>query len=440
MVDLYYSGNIILSIQILNGKQNMQYLQTTLENGLRILTVERPQTETVSLGIWVNTGAAYENKEVNGISHFVEHMVFKGSKKRNSVQISEDIENVGGQNNAYTSKEFTAFYAKMLKNDLELALDVITDFIINPTFPIEEMEKEKEVVVQEIKQAIDTPDDVVFDYFQETAFPDQPLGRTILGPKENIHSFNPDILRSYMNTHYAANNTVVVAVGNLNHDEFVQMVKLRMSDYRKKTSFEIAPQIYQGGFYKEIRQIEQAHVLLGFKGVEYKNPLYYPISIFSTIFGGGMSSRLFQEIREKRGLVYSVYSYCSSQTANGLFGIYAGTSAEQLNTLIPVMIDEIKKVLNEKVTDKELNRAKVQLKASMLMALESSSSTAEVIARQTLIHNKVIPTEEIVQKINDVTREDILIAAQTIFSSTPTYTLLGDLQSYPEYDIIRKYL
>ena len=272
----------------------MQHQQTILENGLRIITAERPQTETVSLGIWVKTGAAYEKQEINGISHFVEHMVFKGSKKRNSVQISEEIENVGGQNNAYTSREFTAFYAKMLKNDVELALDVIADFVLNPTFPIEEMEKEKEVVVQEIKQAIDTPDDVIFDYFQETDFPNQPIGRTILGPKENVRSFNPDILHSYMKNNYAADNTVVVAVGNLKHDTFVQMVKDRMSDYRAKTSFDIAPQIYKGGFYKENRKIEQTHVLLGFNGIEYKNPLYYPISIFSTIFGGGMTSRLFQ--------------------------------------------------------------------------------------------------------------------------------------------------
>ncbi len=417
----------------------MQHQQTILENGLRIITAERPQSETVSLGIWVNTGSAYETEDINGVSHFVEHMVFKGSKKRNSIQISEEIENVGGQNNAYTSREFTAFYAKMLKNDVELALDVIADFILNPTFPLDEMIKEKEVVVQEIKQSIDTPDDVIFDYFQETAFPNQPLGRTILGPKENVRAFTPEIIQAYMKTNYAANNTVVVAVGNVKHENFVNMVKARMSNYQAQTSFKIAQQVYSGGHYQEVRPIEQAHVLIGYKGVEYKNPLYYPISIFSTIFGGGMSSRLFQEIREKRGLVYSVYSYHSSQTSTGLFGIYAGTSADQLNTLIPVIADEIKKTLNEKVTDKELNRAKVQLKASMLMALESSSSTAEVIARQMLLHNRVIPTEEIVAKIDNVTKDDILKAAQTLFSSNPTYALLGDLKEYPDYEKLKSY-
>ena len=417
----------------------MQHQQTILENGLRIITAERPQNETVSLGIWVNTGSAYETEDINGVSHFVEHMVFKGSKKRNSIQISEEIENVGGQNNAYTSREFTAFYAKMLKNDVELALDVIADFILNPTFPLDEMIKEKEVVVQEIKQSIDTPDDVIFDYFQETAFPNQPLGRTILGPKENVRAFTPEIIQAYMKTNYAANNTVVVAVGNVKHENFVNMVKARMSNYQAQTSFKIAQQVYSGGHYQEVRPIEQAHVLIGYKGVEYKNPLYYPISIFSTIFGGGMSSRLFQEIREKRGLVYSVYSYHSSQTSTGLFGIYAGTSADQLNTLIPVIADEIKKTLDEKVTDKELNRAKVQLKASMLMALESSSSTAEVIARQMLLHNRVIPTEEIVAKIDNVTKDDILKAAQTLFSSNPTYALLGDLKEYPDYEKLKSY-
>ena len=418
----------------------MQHQLTILDNGLRIITSEREHSETVSLGIWVNTGAAYEDKEINGISHFVEHMVFKGSEKRNSVQISEEIENVGGQNNAYTSREFTAFYAKMLKNDVELALDVIADFVLNPTFPNDEMIKEKEVVIQEIKQSIDTPDDVVFDYFQETAFPNQPMGRTILGPKETVRSFTAEILHSYMNSHYASDNTVVVAVGNIKHEKFVQMVKDRMNNYRKKVLFQAEPQIYQGGFYQETRQIEQAHVLLGFNGVEYKNPLYYPINIFSTIFGGGMSSRLFQEIREKRGLVYSVYSYHSSQTASGLFGIYAGTSADQLNTLLPVVSDEIKKVLNEKVSDKELNRAKVQLKASMLMALESSSSTAEVLARQMLLHNRIIPTDEIVAKIDNITKDDILEAAQFLFSSQPTYTLLGDLKEYPDYEQLKAYL
>lgn len=418
----------------------MKYQKTILKNGLHILTQERSDIETVSLGIWVKTGSAYETQEINGISHFIEHMVFKGTKKRNALQISEDIENVGGQTNAYTSREFTAFYAKMLKTDIELAVDVIADFIVAPTFDKGEMVKEKEVVVQEIKQSIDTPDDAVFDYFQEAAFKDIPIGRTILGTPENVRGFNADMLRNYMKTHYAADDIIVVAVGNLNHDLFVKMVEQRLEFVQPHASFEISPQTYTGGVCIQKRDIEQVHVLIGFKGIEYKNPMYYPVSVFSTVFGGGMSSRLFQEIREKRGLVYTVYSFTNSHTGGGLFGIYAGTTDNELNTLIPVVADEIKKVCHEYVTPQELDRAKAQLKASMLMALESSSSTAEVMARQYLIHQRIIPTDEIIAHVENVSLEDVQKAAQMLFSSTPTYTLLGNMKKYPSYETLKKNL
>lgn len=418
----------------------MEYQKTTLKNGLQIITSIRPETETVSLGIWIKTGSAYETLDVNGISHFIEHMVFKGTQKRNALQISEDIENVGGQTNAYTSREFTAFYAKMLKSDIELAIDVIADFIAAPTFDESEMIKEKEVVIQEIKQGIDTPDDVIFDYFQEDAFKNLPVGRTILGPEKNVRSFGAETLRSYMKTHYGTDNMVVVAVGNLDHDAFVKMVEDRLNICQNKADFAIEPQTYSGGFTLKKRDIEQTHVLIGFKGIDYQNLMYYPVSVFSTIFGGGMSSRLFQEIREKRGLVYTVYSFTNSHTRSGLFGIYAGTTPDELNELIPVVTDEIKKVCNEYVTDKELQRAKTQLKASMLMALESSSSTAEVMARQTLIHQRIIPTDEIIANVEAVTKEDIMKAARMLFLSSPTYTLLGDLKKYPTYEELKQNL
>ena len=418
----------------------MKHQTTILKNGLKIITSIRPEIETVSLGIWVNTGSAYETNDINGVSHFVEHMVFKGTQKRNALQISEDIENVGGQTNAYTSREFTAFYAKMLKSDIELAIDVIADFVAAPTFDENEMKKEKEVVIQEIKQSIDTPDDAIFDLFEADAFKNLPIGRTILGPEETVRSFTPSVLRSYMKTHYSANNMVVTAVGNLDHDVFVKMVEERLGSYQEKSSFQIESQNYTGGFTAENRPIEQTHMLLGFKGFEYKNPMYYPASVFSAIFGGGMSSRLFQEIREKRGLVYTVYSFTNSHTLGGLFGIYAGTTADELNELIPVVSDEIKKVVNDKVKEEELRRAKMQLKASMLMALESSSSTAEVMARQQLIHGHIIETDEIIKRIDAVTVDDIQKVAQTIFTTTPTYTLLGNFNKYPSYGELKNLL
>lgn len=419
----------------------MDIRQTTLKNGLRIITAERPQIESVSLGIWVNTGSAAETLEDNGISHFIEHMVFKGTQKRNSLQISEDIENVGGATNAYTSRHFTCFYAKMLKDDVELAADVICDFVTHPTFDENEMIKEKEVVVQEIKQSNDAPDDLVFDYFQETAFPNQASGRTILGSVEHVRGFTAERMRHYMSTHYAANNMVVVAVGNLSHEKFVKMIDSRMADLPLECHFKADKEVYTGGSRIECKDIEQTHLVLGFKGASYQDKNYYQYSVLSTIFGGGMSSRLFQEIREKRGLVYTINSFNQALKDAGVFGIYAGTTPKELHELLPVVADEIKKIMNDKVTETELKRAKTQIKASLLMSLESSSSTAEIIARQMLLFKRIIPTEEIVQKIEAITADDLQILAQKIFTSTPTYALLGcNGGKYPAYDEIKKLL
>lgn len=417
----------------------MDIKQTTLKNGLRIVTAERPQIETVSLGVWVNTGSALETLEDNGISHFIEHMVFKGTAKRNSLQISEDIENAGGSTNAYTSRHFTCFYAKMLKNDVELAADVICDFVTHPTFDEKEMTKEKEVVVQEIKQSNDDPDDLVFDYFQETAFPNQASGRTILGTAKNVRGFTAERMRHYMSTHYAANNMVVAAVGNLNHDDFVKMIECRMTDLPLKCNFDADKEVYAGGHKVKCKDIEQVHLVLGFRGASYQDKNYYQYSVLSTIFGGGMSSRLFQEIREKRGLVYTIHSFNQALKGDGVFGIYAGTTPKELQELLPVVADEVKKMMNDKVTKTELNRAKTQIKASLLMSLESSSTTAEIMARQLLLFKRVIPTEEIVQKIEAITADDLQLLAQKIFTSTPTYALLGcNNGKYPSYDQIKK--
>lgn len=419
----------------------MDIKQTTLKNGLRVITAERPQIETVSLGIWVNTGSALETAEDNGISHFIEHMVFKGTKKRTSKQISEDIENVGGATNAYTSRHFTCFYAKMLKEDVELAADVICDFITDPTFDEAEMTKEKEVVVQEIKQSTDAPDDLVFDYFQEAAFPNQATGRTILGPIDHVRGFTAERMRAYMQTHYTADNMLVAAVGNVKHDDFVKMIEQRMMSIPTHSRFVTDKQIYCGGFKTECKDIEQTHLVLGFQGASYQNRDYYQYSVLSTIFGGGMSSRLFQEIREKRGLVYTISSFNQALKNTGVFGIYAGTTPKELHELLPVVAQEIKKMMQEPVKAVELNRAKTQIKASLLMSLESSSTTAEIIARQMLLFGRGIPTEEIVEKIECITANDIQNLAQKIFVSTPTYALLGcNGSSYPDYEDIKKIL
>lgn len=416
----------------------MQSELTTLPNGLRIVSSSRPEIETVSLGIWIKTGSAAETEEINGVSHFLEHMVFKGTPNRTSFQIDAEIEDAGGQTNAYTSREFTSFYAKMLKDDAELALDVLSDIVLNANFPEAELSKEREVVVQEIKQTIDTPDDIIFDYFQNEAFPKQPLGRTILGPVEKVRSFTAEILSNYRRTHYAADNIIICAVGNIEHAKFVEMVSKRFQNLHGKSDFTMAPQHYRGGYYSENRDIEQAHVLIGFEGLKYSDDDYYPATIFSTVFGSGSTSRLFQEVREKRGLVYTVYSFANAHTGAGLFGIYAGTTNNELKQLLPVVTDEIKKIRDNKITEQELRRAKVQLKASMLMGLESSSATSEIMARQMLIFNRVIPVEEMIERIDNVSLNDVQRVAGRIFASKPTYTLIGDIKNHPDYEQLLK--
>lgn len=418
----------------------MNYNISTLKNGLKIVTSDRKSLESVSLGIWVNTGAAFETEKMNGISHFLEHMVFKGTKNYSAIDISEKIEDVGGQTNAYTSREFTAFYAKMLKNDVELALDIISEFITSPTFIEEELKKEQEVVIQEIKQAIDTPDDIIFDYLQETSFANQALGRAILGTEQSVYSFSANDLRSYMKSNYGANNIVLCAVGNVDHDNLVKMAEKSLSEIQPTTSFTPEKQIYSGGIKVDKRPIEQAHVALGFSAVDYNSKGYYPSMILSNILGGGVSSRLFQEIREKRGLAYTTYSFCNSHTQSGLLGIYAGTTNEELKTLVPVIADEIKKISNEKVSSKELQRAKTQFKAGMLMTLESSSATAEIMARQLLLFGKIKSIEEMVEQIENVNVNDIQNIAQMIFSSNPSYNLVGDIKNYPDYKMLKSLL
>lgn len=412
----------------------MQPEITVLDNGLRVASFYYPQYETVSLGIWVNTGSAYEPAALNGISHFVEHMVFKGTQSRSAIEISEEIENVGGQNNAYTSREFTSFYAKMLKNDAELAMDVLAELMTCPSFPADELVKEREVVVQEIKQTADDPSDIVFDYMQEQAFAGQAMGRPILGTPELVRSFGAEELRGYMLTNYAADNMVVCAVGNIRHADFVKMVESRMSSIPRHTNFTADKQRYCGGYFAEKRDNEQAQVILGFNGFKYADEHYYSSMLMTAILGGGMSSRLFKEIREKRGLVYSVYCFPNYYTGSGFTGISAATDKEQINEMMPVMIDEIKKMTDSPVSAAELARAKAQLKAGMLMSLENSSAVAEKLARQLLLFGRYIPVEEMVGYIDAVTADDVLAAARKVFAGKPTYTLVGNIDGHIGYD------
>lgn len=397
---------------------------TTLSSGLRIVTDFIPTVETVSLGVWLNVGARHEPKEINGVSHMLEHMAFKGTERRSAREIAEVIENVGGYVNAYTSREATAYYVRMLKDDAPLGVDILADILQNSTFQMDEFSRERSVILQEIGQTYDTPDDIVFDYFQETCFPDQPMGRSVLGTPEVINSLTPEIVKAYMKDHYGAKQMVLAAAGNIDHAQFVKLAEEHFTNLTADCAKTLQPSVYKGGRFHEKRDLEQIHVLLGYQGLPHRHEDYYAASLLATILGGGMSSRLFQEIREKRGLVYSIYAYHHANRDTGIFGVYAGTSAEKAKELVDVATSELHKIETVDISQ-DLGRAKAQLKASLMMSLESTSARCEQLANQMHIYGRPILPQETLAKVEAVTEKQIQDLARRVFSSPSTLTTLG---------------
>ncbi len=410
---------------------NEQISMTTLSSGLTVLTERMERVETVSFGAYIGAGTRHETAAENGVAHFLEHMAFKGTASRSAVDIAEAIEDVGGHINAYTSREQTAYYVKLLKEDLALGVDIIGDILCHSSFEPEEVERERGVILQEIGQANDTPDDIIFDHFQAAAYPSQPMGRPVLGTEAIIRGLKRDALPGFMAAHYTPKNMVVTAAGNLEHARVVALVERHFADLTMARPEAPMPADYLGGEYREKRDLDQAHIVLGFEAPGYGEPDYYPAMLLSTLLGGGMSSRLFQEIREKRGLVYSIYSFTAPAVDGGLFGIYAGTGESEAAELIPVTLAELGKV-QEAVTGAELNRARAQLKAGLLMSLESTSSRGEQLARQWQIFGRLIPVAETLAKIEAVTEADICAAAARIFHSKPTLATLGPIKQVPK--------
>ncbi len=410
---------------------NEQISVTTLASGLTVLTERMERVETVAFGAYIGAGTRHETAAENGVAHFLEHMAFKGTASRSAVDIAEAIEDVGGHINAYTSREQTAYYVKLLKEDLALGVDIIGDILCHSSFEPEEVERERGVILQEIGQANDTPDDIIFDHFQAAAYPSQPMGRPVLGTEAIIRGLKRDALPGFMAAHYTPKNMVVTAAGNLEHARVVALVERHFADLTMARPEAPMPADYLGGEYREKRDLDQAHIVLGFEAPGYGEPDYYPAMLLSTLLGGGMSSRLFQEIREKRGLVYSIYSFTAPAVDGGLFGIYAGTGESEAAELIPVTLAELGKV-QEAVTGAELNRARAQLKAGLLMSLESTSSRGEQLARQWQIFGRLIPVAETLAKIEAVTEADICAAAARIFHSKPTLATLGPIKQVPK--------
>ncbi len=408
---------------------------TRLPSGLTVVTERMERVETVSFGAYVATGTRNETEAENGVSHFLEHMAFKGTERRSAAAIAEEIEAVGGHINAYTAREQTAYYVKVLKEDTALAADIIGDILTHSTFEPEELERERGVILQEIGQANDTPDDIIFDHFQETAFPSQPMGRPVLGTEARIQEMPRSVLTGYMKRHYASGNVVVAAAGAMEHERVLDLVQTHFADLPADPPPPVALGRYQGGEFREDRDLDQVHIVLGFPSVAYGDPDYYPTLLLSTLLGGGMSSRLFQEIREKRGLVYSIYSFSAPYMDTGLFGIYAGTGESEAEELVPVTLAELVKVQTA-VTEAELARAKAQVKASLLMSLESTGSRCEQLARQLQVFGRVVPTAETVGKLTAVTAEQVSRAAERLFRAAPTLATMGPAGRVPALDAI----
>ncbi len=396
-----------------------------LSNGVRVVTEHMPGLESASLGVWVTAGGRHETLAQNGIAHFLEHMAFKGTEKRNALEIAEAIEDVGGYINAYTSREVTAYYVRVLKDDVALGLDVISDIVLNPVFDTSEIEIERGVILQEIGQALDTPDDVVFDWLQEAAFPEQPIGRTILGPSERVKAFGRDDLSGFVGQHYGPEQLILSAAGAVDHDEILRLAEAAFGTLAPRPVLIPDAARWTSGARVEVNNtLEQVHFTLGFEAPSYRDDGFYAAQLFSSALGGGMSSRLFQEVREKRGLCYSIFSQVGSYDDTGMMTVYAGTSGDDIAALSGLCIDEMKRAASD-MSDRELERARTQMKAGLLMGLESPSARAERMARLVGIWGHVPTLADTIEKIDAVTMQDLRDFGASLSDSAMAMAVYG---------------
>ena len=404
----------------------------TLPNGFRIVTEHMPGLESAAIGIWVTAGGRHERPEQNGIAHFLEHMAFKGTETRSALQIAEAIEDVGGYINAYTSREVTAYYARVLRNDVGLALDVVADILRNPVFDPKEIEVERHVILQEIGQAADTPDDIILDWLQEKAYPDQPIGRTILGETDRVSGFSKEDLATFVSEHYGPDQMILSAAGAVDHDDIVKQAEALFGDMVSRPFLTADAARFHGGESRKVKDLEQAHLALAFESPGYRDPNFYAAQVYSVALGGGMSSRLFQEIREKRGLCYTIFAQTGAYSDTGMTTIYAGTSGEEIKDLTNLTIDEMKRAADD-MSPAEVARARAQMKAGLLMGLESPSSRTERLARMIQIWGEVPSLEDTVSRIDSVTTGDVRAFGEHLVHKAPAaMALYGPVGAAPD--------
>lgn len=402
---------------------------TTLDNGIRIATERLDAVLSASVGIWIDRGGRHETPAQNGVAHFLEHMAFKGTSTRSAADIANEIETVGGLLNAYTAKENTAYYARVLGQDVPLALDILSDILVNPSFEAREIEVERGVILQEIGQSKDSPDDIIFDWLQETIYPDQAIGRTILGSEERVSNFVAHDFQSFIAENYGGENMIVSAVGDVEHDAVVAALRPRLETLNYKAAREQHRPKFVAGEKRVEKSLEQAHIAMAFEAPALRSDEFYTAHVYSILLGGGMSSRLFQKIREQMGLCYTIFSSYSALEDAGQLILYSGTSGESVDDVLRSAVDEMINT-SRAIDDAELARAKAQIRAGSVMSLENSFARAERMARNLALYQKVRPLEEIIEKIDAVTAKDITnFAAQLIEEANLGLTLYGPLES-----------
>ena len=393
------------------------YKRATLNNGIRVVYEKIPYLRSVSAGIWVRTGSRNENEQNNGISHFVEHMMFKGTVNRSAKEIAESIDNVGGQLNAFTGKECTCYYTKTLDSHIDIAIDVLADMFFNSRFNNKDIDIEKNVVLEEINMYEDFPEDLVHDILSETVWDGNPLSFPILGNKECLERIDRDVILDYINKYYTPENCVISVAGNIEFEELLKLIEKYFKDWEFKESAansDEKPEFLTNTKIK-VKDTEQVHVCLGFEGIEHGKDELYSLLAVNNIFGGGMSSQLFQKIREEKGLAYSIYSYPSSYKGAGLFTIYAAMKPKHINDVIKLVGEEINKLISTGISEEDLEKSKNQLKGSYILGLESTSSRMNSIGKSELLLGRINTPEQILQKIDDINMDKAKDIIERIF-------------------------
>jgi predicted Zn-dependent peptidase len=406
-----------------------------LANGFTVATEQMPEIATATLGVWVGVGSRDEEPHEHGLSHLIEHMAFKGTARRSARAIAEDIENVGGEINAATSVEYTSYTARVLGENVDLALDVLGDILIHSAFDEAELAREKNVILQEYAAVDDTPDDLVYDAFMEAAFAGQAIGRPILGTPETIKALDAGTIRAFLAREYAPDRMVLAAAGDVEHEQILEIAERLFGAMPSVNRRETPPARYTGGERRMPRRLEQANLVLGLPGLSFKDPGYYGTHLFAHLLGGGLTSRLWHEVRETRGLAYSIDAFHWPFSDSGLFGIGAGTAGSDLEQLVEVTLECAVQATRD-IDATEVARAKAQMKVGLLAALESPGGRIERVARQLLAWGRVIPSEEVITRVDAVTVDEIREAGRTVLQGAPTLAAIGPIKALPRLDRI----